>query len=184
MLVPSAWILCTKDTCKQDRVGVLLYICISMFGKDYETSWANVQNENASTSVVFGEPCEFLNLATWFHVVNPLPTDKLHVAPKWWICAGSLLGLPYWQSNWGNAIGPSASWLETAAGCWCHGWRSWGNQGKQNFCCEKHGIACKAALTTPAFNCNEDYHSWFLTCIASMGLVVCLGLVNLAPDIL
>lgn len=31
---------------------------------------------------------------------------------------------------------------------------------KQNFCCEKHGIACKAALTTPAFNCNEDYHSW------------------------
>ena len=58
-----------------------------------------------------------------------------------------------------------------------------GNQGKQNFCCEKHGIACKAALTTPAFNCNEDYHSWFLTCIASMGLVVCLGLVNLAPDI-
>ena len=62
-------------------------------------------------------------------------------------------------------------------------WRSWGNQGKQNFCCEKHGIACKAALTTPAFNCNEDYHSWFLTCIASMGLVVFLGLVNLAPDI-
>ena len=34
--------------------------------------------------------------------------------------------------------------------------------GKQNFCCEKHGIACKAAMTTPAFDCNEDYHLWLL----------------------
>jgi len=31
---------------------------------------------------------------------------------------------------------------------------------KQNFCCEKHGIACKAAMTTLAFDCNEDYHLW------------------------
>ncbi|CAK9053106.1 Ribosomal RNA small subunit methyltransferase NEP1 (18S rRNA (pseudouridine(1248)-N1)-methyltransferase) (18S rRNA Psi1248 methyltransferase) (Nucleolar protein EMG1 homolog) (Protein C2f) (Ribosome biogenesis protein NEP1) [Durusdinium trenchii] len=31
---------------------------------------------------------------------------------------------------------------------------------KQNFCCEKHGIACRAALTTAAFDCDEDYHKW------------------------
>ena len=47
------------------------------------------------------------------------------------------------------------------------GWKPVGDgihrpQGKQNFCCENHGIACQAAMTTPAFDCNEDYHKWFL----------------------